>query len=409
MEPFTIFAVQSLIASTLGALLVAPFCINEGNRNRWLVCSAVRFLRIGLWLPYFLLLAFPFREWNFTPGQRFAATSIFAVFTVAVATLYCILSNKVSLKREEARWLLIRTAIIQGLFISLFVNLFLGPYTWRWFDYGVSGAYAATILLFIILLISDKVLGVDFNYVSSIRSRTIMAEFDCTNSTTLYGAMCITLVFVMIWQFLAFVVNSISPVAVLTALQNLFQSRTFWQDAYVSLSEVMGGLALGCAAAIILSRVLNSYDPAAQFHMPPLHIPFLLSSYFFLWWLGEIGYWQKTLGIAMVALYPTMEAIFGLRDRVLAFRLLIAIDSALPYSVVAMLYSETIASKSGLGFAMTGTSIHNRSDGIGIALVIALFVAGCTSLLRCFAKRLGDIAPQSHEKSGTLMFWSTSL
>ncbi len=398
LRDFGLMSLQFVVASCVGGAIagsVGPL-IPRGSR---LVGPTMRFLRIGMWIPFIIYWALPlWSPWKFTFGRTFAMTSLVSVSVVALSGIYYYLVSRdvLNLKQEDARWWLLRTAILQALFISVFCQLWLLPYGWHWYDFRVGGAYAASMLILLLVFIIERSLRTRFDFVSEVRGNILVRELNPITLGTLLGSILITLLLALIWQVLS--LSSLemilsSPRTVLGVCYHLLFQGTFWQDVYVSFSEVFGGLILGTGAAWILYRLLFSHNYLREelFPLLPLmHITLFFSPVVLMWWLGGVGYWQKSLGIGLMTIYPTLEAIWGLRDRAPGLRLLLAIDNGLPYAVVMMLFSEAMAATAGLGFSMLNAHVKSETvpEGIAIALIIIALLVVHSSTLRCLAKRL---------------------
>jgi len=398
LREFGIMSLQLVVASVAGGAIagaVGPLIL----QGSWLVGSTIRFLRIGMWIPFIICWPLPvWSPWTVNYGRTLAMVSLASVSVVALSGIrnYLVSRFVLNLKQEDARWWLLRTAILQALFISVFSQPWLGPYGWHWYDFGVGGAYVASMLVLLLVFIIERSLRTRFDYVAAVRGNILVGEFDHFTWGTLVGSMSIALLLTLIWQVLSLSPLEMifsSPLTVLGVFYHLLFEGTFWQDVYVSFSEVFGGLVLGTAATMILYGILYTYNSLRDRIfplLPLLHITFFFSPVILTWWLGGVGYWPKSLGIGLVTIYPILEAFWGLRDRSPGLRLLLAIDNALPYAVVMMLFSEAMASTGGLGFSMMKAHIYSHTvpEGIAVALTTIALLVVFSSTLRSLAKRL---------------------
>lgn len=398
LREFGIMSLQFVVASIVGGA-IAEAVGHLILRDSWLVRSTIRFLRIGMWIPFIIYWPLPlWSPWKFDFGRTFAMASIVSVSAVALSAIHCHLVSRfvLNLKQVDARWRLVRTAILQGLFISVFSQLWLGPYAWRWYDFGVGGGYAASMLVLLLVFAIERSLRTRFDDVSAVRGNILIREFDRFTLGTLFGSLLIALLLTGIWQVLSLSPLEMifsSPITVFTVWYGLLLRGTFWEHVYVSFSEVFGGLILGTGATLILYRILYTYNYLRDRIFPVLlllHITFFFSPVILMWWLGGVGYWQKALGIALFNIYPIIETFWGLRDRAPGLRLLLAIDNALPYAVVLMVFSEAMAARGGLGFSMVMAHGSSQSvpEGIAIALLTIVLLVICSSILRLLAKRV---------------------
>lgn len=404
LRGFGIMSLQLIVASLVGGAIAGAI----GSlilRSTGLVGSTIRFLRIGMWIPFIIYWPLPaWDPWVVNFGLTFVLISLVSVTAVALSGIQCFLVSRfvLNLQREDTRWWLLRTAMLQALLISVCSQPWLGRYGWRWFDFGVGGAYAASMVVLLLMFVIERSIHTRFDYVSTIRGNILTREFECFTGSTLFGSFSIALALLLVWQVIS--LSSLqmvfsSPLKVLGACYYLLSEKMFWRDFYLSMSVVFGSLIVGVTTSLILYRVLDTYDYLREQIIPLLpflHITLVFSPVILMWWLGEVGFWQKSLGIGLVNIYPMIEALWGLRGRSPGLRLLLGIDNALPYAVVMMLFSEAMASKGGLGFSImrARTSSHTVPEGIAVALLIIVLLLALSSTLRVSANRLdfsGDL------------------
>ena len=161
----------------------------------------------------------------------------------------------------------------------------------------------------------------------------------------------------------------------------------------ISLLEISVGLVLSGVVALIAVRGLSSIAifRARAFQLLPLTylIPIALPL-FLIHFVGFIGSGQTTVGIASLSFFPMVQALWGLRDRPVLFRILLAVDEALPYAFVAMFFGEAMSSIVGWGFFSLGSrySIGHIAEGIAAALLSAALLIILSFALRWTAKRI---------------------
>jgi len=412
LRGFGLMSVQLVVASLAGgtiALAVGPLILRRG----WLVGSTIRFLRIAMWIPFIIYWPLPiWGSWKLDFGQTILVVLLCSVLVVGFSSVHSYLVSRLllNLTPKDGRWWLLRSAIVQALFISVYSQLWLEPYGWDWYTYRVAGAYAASMLVLLLVFIIERLLRSRFDYISAIRGNILLGQFDLATVGTLFGSMVIALFLTLIWQVLSLSpLESVfsSPLAVLGVYYHLLFKGSFWQDVYVSFSEIFGGLILGSGATLILYRMLYAYNSLRArlcSLLTLLHITFFFSPVIIMQWLAVIGYWQKTIGIGLVTIYPILEALWGLRDRAWGLRLLLAIDNALPYAVVMMLFSEAMAATGGLGFSMVVAHAEKQTvpEGIAVAVILVALLVVVSGVTRALAKHIYQVTPTTREGLGRL-------
>src|SRR5207237_10832254 len=72
--------------------------------------------------------------------------------------------------------------------------------------------------------------------------------------------------------------------------------------------------------------------------------------------------WHKVIAVGCLTFFPFVQALWGLRERPLLYRVLMAIDDSLPIAFVTMCFGELYAATRGLGFIMTVASAMGKPD-----------------------------------------------
>jgi ABC-type nitrate/sulfonate/bicarbonate transport system permease component len=351
-----------------------------------------------MWTPFLLVWPLPlWYPWASSFPSTFSIIFAIAVLTAAMAATRAYLISRcvLSLKEQAARWWLLRTALLQALLISIYAQLWLSPYDWHWYDFSVGGAYAASILVLLCVFAVERLMRADFGYVSDVRASAITREFEYYTRGTRIGSIAIGLSLIGIWEILSFSSLEMiisSPVTVLGASYHLLSTVNFWQHALLSLAEVCGGLICGTAISLILWRLLCVRDKVRTELLPILplwNLTFFFSPVIFMEWLHEVSYTQKILGIGLVTIYPFVESAWGLRNRVSGLRWLLSIDSALPYAIVMMVFSEAMAGRAGIGLLLVTShlDVSKVSEGIAVAMVTIGILLFVSLTLRSFGRR----------------------
>lgn len=384
------FLIGWLVGKIVGSLIL---------RNSWLTSSTTRFLRIGMWIPFIIYWPLPiWNPWKLGPYETFLTVSLVSASAVALSTLrnYLISQSILGLQWQDARWRLAKASVLQALFISVFSQLWLFPYGWRWYLFGVEGAYAASIVLLLVVFIVERLFRASFDDISSVHGTTLVKELGNAKWNTWAGSMVIALSLIFIWQVLSMSgldATFSSPLTVVSVGYHLLTRSTIWTDLYVSLSEIFTGVVLGGGAALVTYRILLARDAIRNCLFPILPLAFvtpIFSPVIAMEWLGRVGYLQKGGGIGLVIFFPFLQALWGLRDRPLGLRVLLGVDDALPYAFVVMLFAEAMAATAGVGFSMLKAHVDGDivPEGIAVALVTIALLVALSSTLRWVAKRL---------------------
>jgi ABC-type nitrate/sulfonate/bicarbonate transport system permease component len=94
-------------------------------------------------------------------------------------------------------------------------------------------------------------------------------------------------------------------------------------------------------------------------------------------WLG-IGFILKAFVVSCFVYFPIVQAVWTYRYLSWPSRLLLAIDEALPYAFLGMLFEEAFAATGGLGFALT---VAQATKLTAKAFAICLILFGCLATL----------------------------
>lgn len=353
--------------------------------------TVLRFLRLGSWLPFLLLP---------TATQNMVALGIAAV---TLCSCYHYLVERLFLKlgTPEARVYVARKAFLQAFFFSLYTDLwwttsmlFKFPASANPVGTGIGVLAALVAFLFVV----NWLLRFNFELATG-RLAIVTKEFNRKNSMAAYGTVVLTAICFVIWFGLSqwpFAFFDTSPAAVINAAGFLFNSGEIFNDMLVSFIELVGGAALAILIGIVTARCLsNASLKRSLFFVLPLT------------WVSPIVVWQlifTRIGgplyllpfflhvitlVGFLSFYPFIQTFWGLHDRPLFQRILLAANDALPIAFVAMIIGETFASTVGLGFMMivTGATLQSAKGIVGFLITVALLV-GLSSALRWIAKRL---------------------
>lgn len=405
-----------LVGGTIG-VVIGSFVMRSGPFAQ----GATRFLRLGLWFPFLMSWAIPI-SYSADPTRIVLTIWTWTVSVVAVAlfTCYSYLNARFVLGLEwvEARHDVIRRTILQALFISIISQVWLGPYGWSFFWPGVEyieRIYAAAILLFAVVVLTNEGCRYSFEQGARIAGEIVRRTLISGGGRrSLIDAWLIVLAIVMLWQALSLSgLDSFtsSPLAILKGGYYFLVAYSYGQPVFsnnitISLVEVLGGVAIAGAAALMVSKAYASSLTLKAYVLSVVPVTFILPiliPLFLNGWLGPAHFWWTLLGIAAICFSPCMEIFSGLKDTSLIFRLLIAADHALPFAFVAMIFGEAMNASAGLGFSMlVGRASRFLPTGLGAALTaVGLFLI-ISSSLRFAARKVyfANIASDGLKRTG---------
>jgi len=416
LRGFGMMFLQILLSSLIGDAigLVAGSLILRSAR---LSQAALRFLRIGLWLPFFVFWALPI--WSLRVELRFDIISWMVILTagvvallptVSLAACYYFLTARITLELDRyqaRRWVIKETALL-ALLLCLFFQMWLRPYGWDWFILTLKGersqGYGALIFLLAFLWMLNSLFRPRFDHSAQLQGSILLREVGDRGSGSIWDVVLLAGLWVLLWQLLSkplrvfFLINP--PLEILAAGYALLiggmnipnMDPTIWPHVGVSLIEIICGLVVAAGAALIVFGGLSASDALRSWVLPilpvtyvaPIAIPLLLLEP-----LRLVGSWQAAAQIAFLTFFPIVQVIWGLRGRPLLCRLLLALDKALPFAFVIMLFGELWAAIRGLGFfIVVTTNMHHIAEGIAASLVTFALLVLLSSTLRWIVKKL---------------------
>ena len=392
--------------------------------SSWLTQATLRFLRLGQWLPFFVFWALSI--WGFKKGELTDAPfwivvtvmGIIAAFpTVTLSAIYYFLSARstLGLKGREARPQVVRAIILQALLICLLWQIWLQPYGWNWFAFPVvesaAEGYAALVILMAFIFLVDLLFGANFNSTAELRGTILARELAGRSWSSFLGAILLAAGCVALWQLFSEPLKGLLlislPVEVLGAGYRLLisgtaiihQGGTVWGDMGFSLIKILGGILLAGSAALVVAKCLSSSRTVGNwsFRLLPLTYaaPIVAWLFLFHWRVPVTGpfiiAWHGVAAIACLGFFPFVHVLWGLRDRPLLHRLLLALDEALPFAFLAMLFGEAYAATDGLGFfIVVARAKYSMAEAVAGSLLALALLVGLSSTLRWVVKRLYD-------------------
>jgi ABC-type nitrate/sulfonate/bicarbonate transport system permease component len=415
LRGFFVYLVQAVIVSVFGGAVGVLLGILI-RRSEWLTNSAVRFLRLAMWLPFFVFWALPI--WRTRPSAQPDIVGIVDAVTnivlgalaagpvITLAACYFYLSSR-ELQRLEmpvSRFYVTRAVFPLALLFCLLWQLFLvDPWPWAWMnsELMISASWSAVILVAAVAILGNVLFGWSIQKDTNARPYLLWTEFQNSNSQSLIGVLIISALCVAVWQLLAPVLKGNfliePPLWVGFAIRDLFvtgdspalKGETIWLDVYVSLAEIAGGIGLASLFAFLIFEGFVRNSRLKKFHwivfvicVAPvtLVVPIILA-------VG-IGMLSKALMICSIAVFPCARALWSYTNFPLAYRFLLAIDESLPYAFVGMVFAEAYAATAGLGFLIlvAGAQLF-IAKAIATALITFGLLVLISSALRFVIKR----------------------
>ena len=357
----------------------------------WLSGSIRRFLRITLWFPLIII---------FVSMAPFAL----GIAAAALCTCYYYIAARSSLglHGNHAWTYAAREAILQALLIALISQLWF-PH-WQWFTFthfmkvgpGFKVFAALIGLIGLINWCFRSNFEVTANRRAAIRSQEIdgkaAQDLNRLQTSAIYEFTLVAVACLVIWLFLG---------TALTAAYNLFLQAEIWGDIGLSLLEVIGGIVLGGLAGQGMFVLLSHKAGFRKLMFPLLQLTHISAIVlwlivFVVWlnWFEQnrsnfIYFWHKVIAVGCLTFFTLFQALWGFRDRPIFYRILLAIDDALPIAFVAMVFGEAYAATQGLGFLIVVASATQQSDrAIAGCLVTFALMVGLSFVLRWTARKL---------------------
>jgi ABC-type nitrate/sulfonate/bicarbonate transport system permease component len=378
---FILTLIQVAIASLIGGLMGIGLGVFL-SRYEEVSYAAIRIFKLLLWIPLIVAWSLPLPPDDVKKVIE-SVTSI-QVITIFLFSCYSYLAQCFLLKHSwaQARGKIFRSSIIHGLLVAVISQLWYGPYGWRFFWLGqeqTARIYAAVVLTFLVVAIINDSFHYSFedDVIETGEILTRLIKIKCRLPgiiLLLFIAMGLT------WQFW----NLAEGFGALNR-----ETNTFFNFS-ISISEIIGGLIIAGAMITLLSE-LTARKPGLR-HLVSSILPqtIIVPIFLPLWLMGIFGerpiIWTS-IAAGALGFVPLMVAYTGTHDMRSITRVLLAIDNALPFAFVAMIFGEVINSTAGLGFSMrVAIALDNPEGALGIAIIICAMFILISMLLRTVAK-----------------------
>ena len=347
-------------------------------RSVQLTLATVSVLRLGLWLPFLVLFA--------TPDP----------FVLGIAAaMFC----------SCYHYLVARETTLQVLLISLISQIWLQ--SWNWFLFvatnQLGAGFGVLVTLTALLIFIHWIFRSDFDVGARQYGTIINKVLTSTNWISVCEFLVFAFVVMIIWQMVVhfrFPNWPNSPLGVIAAGYQLLTGREIYGDMLISLSVLIGGLALGGSISAVVyalffgkSVIRNLvFRLLSLFYILPI-VLWLLCWFVVPRWVPDfLNLWHKVIAVGLLVFFPFIQVLWGLRDRAVIYRILLAIDNALPIAFVGMLFAELFASQSGLRFGMTVASAAYEFDkGFVGFLIVTLLLLTLSTTLRWLATRFSFV------------------
>ena len=420
-----------LIITVLLALIGGKNGITLGkliHRNVWLAGSAIRLLRIGMWLPIFLLWCYPpsflhnRAVFQILPlvrpsigGSRLVSivAGSLATTTVFFGACYYYLTRRLLPRPHAAhgRLHLHREIFLLALFACLLWQHAYGngwPYRWIWgvviggeakrvnipILYITLTTWLSMFLVMIVVALTNRLCRWSLDGAAESRRSLLSVELHNSNRRSLVGASLSLVLALLFWQLLNQPLETYflipPPAEIVYAIVQLLTSEdsTFWLDAGASLFVLLGGVLWAAVFAIPLVGFCHRRQKlkrCAESLALSCISPILLQHGAILWF--GVGRLRIAFVISCFAFFPLLQALWSYRQLSVAHRLLISIDETLPYAFLGMLVGEAYASTRGVGFLIiVASSRQETAKAFAALLILFAFLAAISGVLRWMTK-----------------------
>jgi ABC-type nitrate/sulfonate/bicarbonate transport system permease component len=308
---------------------------------------------------------------------------------------YLVARSVLSLESGETRAYVAREITLQILLFHLLSQIW--QRYWNWFEFAATYQPAkglgVLITLIVLLFFINWIFRSNFDLTAE-RCGIILKRFHSETWKSACGFLLLALSLLILWHRW-----HNSPIGVVQAGYHLLAQSEFYRDVRVSLLELLGGTVLGGSIAILMIALVSADGVIKKvlFLLLPLSNISPIVMWLFSWvavgWILPaprcLDYWHKDIAVGCLPFFPFVQALWGLHDRPLPYRILLAIDNALPVAFVAMCYGEIYAATAGLGFMMIVAYATSQFDkGLAGFLVAVALLMGLSCILKWTVRRL---------------------
>ena len=418
---FVVYLVQSFTVSVFGGglgVLLGTLI----RRSEWLTVSTIRFLRLVMWLPFFVFWALPI--WGAEPSKgseinnaltNILAGTVASVPVVLLGACYYYHASRELHKSEKSlsRFYVVRSIFPLSLLLCLLWQLFMvNPWPWAWVgsDPRSGLSWLTAILIATVVILGNFFFHWSIVGAADLRRNLLRFELRNSSSHSLKGVCILSVVCLVAWQLFQPALKAIFPIepplsvgaAIFDFLvighRGVSHIGTIWSDIYVSSVEIIGGIVLAtvlafpiCEGFVRNSRLAKIHWIVLAMYVAPavLVVPIILAF--------GVGLVSKMILICAIVLFPLARALWSYTNLGLVGRLLLAVDEALPYAFLSMFFAEAYAATAGLGFLILVTRAMGFIAGaLAIALITFGLLVFISSMLQFAVKRLVVMKPQEN-------------
>jgi len=390
----------ALIGSVIGYLLAWNLRIALAIRN---------VLRIAQWAPFILWwgldTALFIASRQKPPGSFFFWT--IALPAVTTGSCFHFLSARLRLQCDWSNCVAeaAKLAVFRALFISLVMSLVIWLPIWAIpANPHTARHHVAVVTVAILLALVHWTYRSDIDCNASSHREFLDADMSSPNGASWWATIGVYLFMLVAWQVIANLdYFNATPARTLLAAIKLIAAADLWRDMLTSLSEIFSGIIFSGILVLVISATLLKRLSSAKCLLSILSLTFALPIIIWPTWFGWLLSWgtqSNTLVwhvtcVACLTFYPLLSTYWTLRDKPAFYRTLLAIEQALPYGFVAILYSEMMAATSGLVFSIVVAVADNQTEKAFAIFLITLSLMLVLSLVFRLLARKSDLFMRS--------------
>lgn len=365
-------------------------------KSAWLTQAMIRFLRIGMWIPFLVVVAI-----HDTFRLGIAASALAAIHHNLVVR------SCLGFSTREAFPIAAGEVVFQALFFSFLGQVW--SQRWNWMIFGLYGNPITGIMIFGVVVALVWFINVTFrrSFLAWCETSKRVRESLGVRGDSLRDMILLTAGWLFSWHLTCaiFGYQAFYPLAALQTAGELLFAQSTWSEILTSLLAVLGGIVLGSLFAITLlsAMVRSSVAAKAVIKILPAMLlsPFVawILAFFVIYPVGANSDWQgfrtfflgvghKIMGVGFGTFYPLIQELWAFRDTPQWQRWLIAVDGALPVAFVAMCFGEMYAATAGVSFQMVIASATSQyQQGLAWFFITLALFAGLSTIVRFGARR----------------------
>jgi ABC-type nitrate/sulfonate/bicarbonate transport system permease component len=264
--------------------------------------------------------------------------------------------------------------------------------------------HVAVVTVAILLALVHWTYRSDIDCNASSHREFLDADMSSPNGASWWATIGVYLFMLVAWQVIANLdYFNATPARTLLAAIKLIAAADLWRDMLTSLSEIFSGIIFSGILVLVISATLLKRLSSAKCLLSILSLTFALPIIIWPTWFGWLLSWgtqSNTLVwhvtcVACLTFYPLLSTYWTLRDKPAFYRTLLAIEQALPYGFVAILYSEMMAATSGLVFSIVVAVADNQTEKAFAIFLITLSLMLVLSLVFRLLARKSDLFMRS--------------